>query len=208
MIHLCDNKTMSTATRQASVTRNTKETQITASVNLDGTGKADLQTGIGFFDHMLDQIARHGLMDLMIHAKGDLHIDGHHTVEDVGITLGQAVTQAIGDKAGIWRYGHAYVPLDEALSRVVVDFSGRPGLHMHVDFKSGMIGEFDTQLAYEFFQGFVNHAQCTLHIDNLKGENAHHQCETIFKAFARAVRMALALDPRSAGVIPSTKGSL
>jgi imidazoleglycerol-phosphate dehydratase len=194
--------------RTATVTRNTKETQITVSVNLDGTGKADLQTGIGFFDHMLDQIARHGLMDLSIHAKGDLHIDGHHTVEDVGITLGQAVAQAVGDKAGIWRYGHAYVPLDEALSRVVVDFSGRPGLHMHVDFKSGAIGGFDTQLAYEFFQGFVNHAQCTLHIDNLKGDNAHHQCETIFKAFARAVRAALTLDPRSAGVIPSTKGSL
>lgn len=199
---------MSTATRQASVTRNTKETQITASVNLDGTGKAELHTGIGFFDHMLDQIARHGLIDLSIKAQGDLHIDGHHTVEDVGITLGQAFAQAVGDKAGIWRYGHAYVPLDEALSRVVVDFSGRPGLHMHVDFKSGMIGGLDTQLVYEFFQGFVNHAQCTLHIDNLKGENAHHQCETIFKAFARAVRMALALDPRSAGVIPSTKGSL
>jgi imidazoleglycerol-phosphate dehydratase len=194
--------------RQATVTRNTKETQITVSVNLDGTGKADLQTGIGFFDHMLDQIARHGLMDLGVHAKGDLHIDGHHTVEDVGITLGQAVAQAVGDKAGIWRYGHAYVPLDEALSRVVVDFSGRPGLHMDVDFKSGVIGGFDTQLAYEFFQGFVNHAQCTLHIDNLKGDNAHHQCETIFKAFARAVRAALTLDPRSAGVIPSTKGSL
>lgn len=194
--------------RTATVTRNTKETQITVTVNLDGTGKADLQTGIGFFDHMLDQIARHGLMDLSIHAKGDLHIDGHHTVEDVGITLGQAVAQAVGDKAGIWRYGHAYVPLDEALSRVVVDFSGRPGLHMDVDFKSGAIGGFDTQLAYEFFQGFVNHAQCTLHIDNLKGDNAHHQCETIFKAFARAVRAALTLDPRSAGVIPSTKGSL
>jgi imidazoleglycerol-phosphate dehydratase len=194
--------------RQATVIRNTKETQITVSVNLDGTGKADLQTGIGFFDHMLDQIARHGLMDLSIKAQGDLHIDGHHTVEDVGITLGQAVAQAVGDKAGIWRYGHAYVPLDEALSRVVVDFSGRPGLHMDVDFKSGMIGGFDTQLAFEFFQGFVNHAQCTLHIDNLKGDNAHHQCETIFKAFARAVRAALTLDPRSLGVIPSTKGSL
>ena len=199
---------MTTAPRQAAITRNTKETQITASVNLDGTGKADLHTGIGFFDHMLDQIARHGLMDLSIKAQGDLHIDGHHTVEDVGITLGQAVAQAVGDKAGIWRYGHAYVPLDEALSRVVVDFSGRPGLHLDVDFKSGMIGELDTQLVYEFFQGFVNHAQCTLHIDNLKGDNAHHQCETIFKAFARAVRAALALDPRSAGVIPSTKGSL
>jgi imidazoleglycerol-phosphate dehydratase len=199
---------MITAHRQATVTRNTKETQITVAINLDGTGKADLHTGIGFFDHMLDQIARHGLIDLNIHAKGDLHIDGHHTVEDVGITLGQAVAQAIGDKAGIWRYGHAYVPLDEALSRVVVDFSGRPGLHMHVDFKSGMVGELDTQLVYEFFQGFVNHANCTLHIDNLKGENAHHQCETIFKAFARAVRTALAFDPRSVGVIPSTKGSL
>jgi imidazoleglycerol-phosphate dehydratase len=194
--------------RKATVTRNTKETQITVSVNLDGTGKADLHTGIGFFDHMLDQIARHGLIDLSIHAQGDLHIDGHHTVEDVGITLGQAVAQATADKAGIWRYGHAYVPLDEALSRVVVDFSGRPGLHMDVDFKSGAIGGFDTQLAYEFFQGFVNHAQCTLHIDNLKGDNAHHQCETIFKAFARAIRAALAHDPRSAGVIPSTKGSL
>jgi imidazoleglycerol-phosphate dehydratase len=194
--------------RTATITRNTKETQITVSVNLDGSGKADLSTGIGFFDHMLDQIARHGLIDLSIKAQGDLHIDGHHTVEDVGITLGQAVAKAVGDKAGIWRYGHAYVPLDEALSRVVVDFSGRPGLFMEVDFKSGMIGEFDTQLTYEFFQGFVNHAGCTLHIDNLKGHNAHHQCETIFKAFARAVRAALALDPRSAGVIPSTKGSL
>ncbi len=202
---LCDNIVMQ---RKSEVTRNTKETQITVAVNLDGTGKADLHTGIGFFDHMLDQIARHGLIDLSITAQGDLHIDGHHTVEDVGITLGQAVAQAVGDKAGIWRYGHAYVPLDEALSRVVVDFSGRPGLHMNVDFKSGMIGELDTQLIYEFFQGFVNHAQCTLHIDNLKGDNAHHQCETIFKAFARAVRMALALDPRSVGVIPSTKGSL
>ncbi len=202
---LCDNIVMQ---RKSEVTRNTKETQITVAVNLDGTGKADLHTGIGFFDHMLDQIARHGLIDLSITAQGDLHIDGHHTVEDVGITLGQAVAQAVGDKAGIWRYGHAYVPLDEALSRVAVDFSGRPGLHMNVDFKSGMIGELDTQLIYEFFQGFVNHAQCTLHIDNLKGDNAHHQCETIFKAFARAVRMALALDPRSVGVIPSTKGSL
>jgi imidazoleglycerol-phosphate dehydratase len=206
--NLCDNIRMITAHRQATVTRNTKETQITVAINLDGTGKADLHTGIGFFDHMLDQIARHGLIDLSIQAKGDLHIDGHHTVEDVGITLGQAVAQAVGDKAGIWRYGHAYVPLDEALSRVVVDFSGRPGLHMHVDFKSGMVGELDTQLVYEFFQGFVNHANCTLHIDNLKGENAHHQCETIFKAFARAVRTALAFDPRSVGVIPSTKGSL
>ncbi len=194
--------------RTAEVTRNTNETQITARVNLDGTGIANLSTGIGFFDHMLDQIARHGLMDLDIQAVGDLHIDGHHTVEDVGITLGQAVFKAVGDKKGIKRYGHAYVPLDEALSRVVIDFSGRPGLHMNVPFKSGMVGEFDTQLAYEFFQGFVNHALVTLHIDNLTGDNAHHQAETVFKAFARAVRMALELDPRSAGVIPSTKGSL
>ncbi|MEY2619485.1 MAG: hypothetical protein RL522_2487 [Pseudomonadota bacterium] len=194
--------------RQADVTRNTAETQIRVRVNLDGTGAHKLSTGIGFFDHMLEQIARHGLIDLEIDAKGDLHIDGHHTVEDVGITLGQAVFKAIGDKKGIRRYGHAYVPLDEALSRVVVDFSGRPGLEMHVPFKSGMIGGFDTQLAYEFFQGFVNHAFVTLHIDNLRGENAHHQCETIFKAFARALRAALELDPRSVGVIPSTKGSL
>jgi imidazoleglycerol-phosphate dehydratase len=196
------------ADRTASVTRNTAETKITVSVNHDGTGKAKLATGIGFFDHMLDQIARHGLIDLDIDCQGDLHIDGHHTVEDVGITLGMAVAQAVGDKKGITRYGHAYVPLDEALSRVVVDFSGRPGLHMHVPFKAGMIGSFDTQLAFEFFQGFSNHAGVSLHIDNLKGENAHHQCETVFKAFARAVRMALTADPRSAGVIPSTKGSL
>ena len=196
------------APRIAEVSRNTAETKITVKVNLDGTGKATLSTGIGFFDHMLDQIARHGLIDLDIHAVGDLHIDGHHTVEDVGITLGQAVAQAIGDKKGLRRYGHAYVPLDEALSRVVVDFSGRPGLVMNVPFKSGMIGTFDTQLAYEFFQGFVNHAFVTLHIDNLKGENAHHQAESVFKAFARAVRMALEIDPRSVGVIPSTKGSL
>ena len=196
------------APRIAEVSRNTAETKITVKVNLDGTGKATLSTGIGFFDHMLDQIARHGLIDLDIHAVGDLHIDGHHTVEDVGITLGQAVAQAIGDKKGLRRYGHAYVPLDEALSRVVVDFSGRPGLVMNVPFKSGMIGTFDTQLTYEFFQGFVNHAFVTLHIDNLKGENAHHQAESVFKAFARAVRMALEIDPRSVGVIPSTKGSL
>ena len=196
------------APRIAEVSRNTAETKITVKVNLDGTGKATLSTGIGFFDHMLDQIARHGLIDLDIHAVGDLHIDGHHTVEDVGITLGQAVAQAVGDKKGLRRYGHAYVPLDEALSRVVVDFSGRPGLVMNVPFKSGMIGTFDTQLAYEFFQGFVNHAFVTLHIDNLKGENAHHQAESVFKAFARAVRMALEIDPRSVGVIPSTKGSL
>ncbi len=194
--------------RTAEVTRNTNETQITVKHNLDGTGIANLSTGIGFFDHMLDQIARHGLIDLDIQAKGDLHIDGHHTVEDVGITLGQAMFKAVGDKKGIKRYGHTYVPLDEALSRVVIDFSGRPGLHMNVPFKSGSVGEFDTQLAYEFFQGFVNHALVTLHIDNLTGDNAHHQAETVFKAFARAVRMALELDPRSAGVIPSTKGSL
>jgi imidazoleglycerol-phosphate dehydratase len=194
--------------RTADVTRNTKETQIRVKLNLDGTGASKLATGIGFFDHMLDQIARHGLFDLEIEAQGDLHIDGHHTVEDVGITLGQAVAQAVGDKAGLVRYGHAYVPLDEALSRVVVDFSGRPGLHMRVPFKSGMVGGFDTQLAYEFFQGFSNHAGVTLHIDNLHGDNAHHQCETVFKAFARALRMALTIDPRSAGVIPSTKGSL
>ena len=195
-------------TRTADVRRDTKETQIRVRLNLDGSGEARLSTGIGFFDHMLDQIARHGLIDLHIQAQGDLHIDGHHTVEDVGITLGQAVAQAVGDKKGITRYGHAYVPLDEALSRVAIDFSGRPGLHMDVPFKAGMIGSFDTQLAYEFFQGFSNHAGVTLHIDNLKGENAHHQCETVFKAFARALRMALAIDPRSAGVIPSTKGSL
>ena len=197
-----------TAARTASVTRNTAETKITVSVNLDGTGRAKLSTGIGFFDHMLDQIARHGLIDLEIDCQGDLHIDGHHTVEDVGITLGQAVAKAVGDKKGIRRYGHAYVPLDEALSRVVIDFSGRPGLEMHVPFTSGMIGTFDSQLTYEFFQGFANHAFVTLHIDNLKGVNAHHQCETVFKAFARALRSALELDPRSAGVIPSTKGSL
>ena len=194
--------------RQAEVVRNTAETRITARVNLDGTGKANLATGIGFFDHMLDQIARHGLIDLDIQATGDLHIDGHHTVEDVGITLGQAVYKAVGDKKGIRRYGHAYVPLDEALSRVVIDFSGRPGLVMNVPFKSGMIGTFDSQLAHEFFQGFANHAFVTLHIDNLRGENAHHQCETVFKAFARALRSALELDPRTAGTIPSTKGSL
>ena len=194
--------------RIAEVHRDTKETQIQVRVNLDGTGQSDFSTGIGFFDHMLDQIARHGLIDLSIKATGDLHIDGHHTVEDVGITLGQAVAQAVGDKKGIRRYGHAYVPLDEALSRVVVDFSGRPGLEMHVPFKSGMIGHFDSQLAFEFFQGFVNHAFVTLHIDNLRGENAHHQAETVFKAFGRALRAATELDPRSAGVIPSTKGSL
>ena len=194
--------------RTAEVTRSTAETKITVKVNLDGSGQASLHTGIGFFDHMLDQIARHAMIDLDITAQGDLHIDGHHTVEDVGITLGQAIHQAVGDKKGIRRYGHAYVPLDEALSRVVIDFSGRPGLVMNVPFKSGMIGTFDSQLAHEFFQGFVNHAFVTLHIDNLKGENAHHQAETVFKAFARALRSALEFDPRSAGSIPSTKGSL
>lgn len=194
--------------RIAEVTRKTAETEITVQLNLDGSGASEISTGIGFFDHMLDQIARHGLIDLKVQALGDLHIDGHHTVEDVGITLGQAVALAVGDKKGIRRYGHAYVPLDEALSRVVVDFSGRPGVDMHVAFKSGMIGSFDSQLAYEFFQGFVNHAFVTLHIDNLRGENAHHQAETVFKAFARALRMALEFDPRALGVIPSTKGSL
>ncbi len=197
-----------TTPRIAEVSRNTAETQIRVRVNLDGTGAARLSTGIGFFDHMLDQIARHGLIDLEVEAQGDLHIDGHHTVEDVGITIGQAVAKAVGDKKGIRRYGHAYVPLDEALSRVVIDFSGRPGLVMNVPFKSGMIGTFDSQLAHEFFQGFVNHAFVTLHIDNLRGENAHHQAETVFKAFARALRAALELDPRAAGTIPSTKGSL
>ncbi|MFP5324869.1 MAG: imidazoleglycerol-phosphate dehydratase HisB [Gammaproteobacteria bacterium] len=194
--------------RVADVQRRTAETQIRVSVNLDGTGAARLATGIGFFDHMLDQIARHGLIDLAVECQGDLHIDGHHTVEDVGITLGQAFAKAVGDKKGIRRYGHAYVPLDEALSRVVVDFSGRPGLHMHVPFTAGMIGAFDTQLTFEFFQGFANHAGVTLHIDNLKGVNAHHQCETVFKAFARALRMSLERDPRMGDVIPSTKGSL
>jgi imidazoleglycerol-phosphate dehydratase len=194
--------------RTADIRRDTKETKIRVVLDLDGKGESTLATGIGFFDHMLEQIARHGLIDLTVEAEGDLHIDGHHTVEDVGITLGLAVAQAVGDKKGISRYGHAYVPLDEALSRVVVDFSGRPGLHMDVPFKAGMIGGFDSQLAYEFFQGFANHARVTLHIDNLKGENAHHQCETVFKAFARALRMALTPDPRSAGVIPSTKGTL
>jgi imidazoleglycerol-phosphate dehydratase len=193
--------------RRASIRRDTKETRIAVSVDLDGTGASRISTGIGFFDHMLEQIARHGTIDLDIEAEGDLHIDGHHTVEDVGIALGMAVGQAVGDKRGLTRYGHAYVPLDEALSRVVIDFSGRPGLVMHVPFKAGMIGGFDAQLAHEFFQGFANHAQATVHIDNLKGENAHHQCETVFKAFARALRTALAPDPRQAGV-PSTKGSL
>ena len=196
------------APRIAEVQRNTNETKIRVRINLDGNGASKLATGIGFFDHMLDQIARHGMMDIEIEADGDLHIDGHHTVEDVGITLGLAVAKAVGDKKGITRYGHSYVPLDEALSRVVVDFSGRPGLEMDVHFSAGMIGGLDTQLIYEFFQGFVNHALVSLHIDNLKGRNAHHQSETIFKAFGRALRMALTPDPRSAGVIPSTKGSL
>ena len=196
------------APRIAEVTRNTRETRITVRVNLDGTGQSKLHTGIGFFDHMLDQIARHGLIDLDVHCEGDLHIDGHHTVEDVGITLGMAVAQAVGDKAGLTRYGHSYVPLDEALSRVVIDLSGRPGLHMDVKFTAGSIGGFDTQLTFEFFQGFANLALATVHIDNLKGHNAHHQAETMFKAFGRALRMATTPDPRSAGVIPSTKGSL
>ena len=194
--------------RTAEVSRDTAETQITVSVNLDGHGQAELSTGIGFFDHMLEQIARHGLIDLKVRAKGDLHIDGHHTVEDVGITLGQAVRKAVGDKRGITRYGHSYVPLDEALSRVVIDFSGRPGLVLDAHFTSGMVGAFDTQLVYEFFQGFANHALVSLHIDNLKGINAHHQVETIFKAFGRALRMALERDARAAGQIPSTKGTL
>jgi imidazoleglycerol-phosphate dehydratase len=195
-------------TRTAEITRNTNETQIRVAINLDGTGEQKLNTGVPFLDHMLDQIARHGLIDLDIEAVGDLHIDAHHTVEDTGITLGMAVAQAIGDKKGIRRYGHAYVPLDEALSRVVIDFSGRPGLEMHVPWKRAMIGGFDVDLAHEFFQGFVNHALVSLHIDNLRGENAHHQCETVFKAFGRALRMAAELDPRAAGTIPSTKGSL
>jgi imidazoleglycerol-phosphate dehydratase len=194
--------------RTAEVERKTAETHITVKVNLDGTGQSSLHTGIGFFDHMLDQIARHAMLDLHVRADGDLHVDGHHTVEDVGIAFGQAVHQAVGDKKGIRRYGHAYVPLDEALSRAVVDFSGRPGLVMNLPFKSGMIGTFDSQLTHEFFQGFVNHAFVTLHIDNLRGENAHHQAETVFKAFARALRSALESDPRSAGTIPSTKGTL
>ena len=198
---------MSTS-RVAEVTRNTNETQIRVAINIDGTGQQKLNTGVPFLDHMLDQIARHGLIDLDIDAKGDLHIDAHHTVEDVGITLGQAFAKAMGDKKGIRRYGHAYVPLDEALSRVVIDFSGRPGLEFHVPFKRSMIGTFDVDLTHEFFQGFVNHALVSLHVDNLRGENAHHQCETVFKAFGRALRMAAELDSRAAGTIPSTKGSL
>ena len=196
------------AKRTAKVERTTSETKIAVEVNLDGTGRAELATGVPFLDHMLDQLARHSLLDLTISARGDLHIDAHHTVEDIGITLGQAVAKALGDKKGIRRYGHAYVPLDEALSRAVVDFSGRPGLEWHVDYKRARVGEFDVDLTHEFFQGFVNHAQATVHIDNLRGENAHHQCETIFKAFARALRMAVEPDPRAAGSVPSTKGSL
>lgn len=194
--------------RTAEVSRDTAETQIVVRLNLDGQGEAQLETGIGFFDHMLDQIARHGLIDLYVKAQGDLHIDGHHTVEDVGIVMGQAMRQAVGDKRGLTRYGHSLVPLDEALSRVVIDFSGRPGLYTNVQLTSAMVGDFDTQLLHEFFQGFVNHALVTLHVDNLKGVNAHHQIETIFKAFGRALRMALTPDARMAGQIPSTKGAL
>ena len=194
--------------RQAQVTRNTLETKISVNLNLDGTGKAVLDTGVPFLDHMLDQVARHGMMDIEIAAKGDLHIDAHHTVEDIGITLGQAFMQAIGDKKGLRRYGHAYVPLDEALSRVVVDLSGRPGMEFNIEFVRARIGEFDVDLINEFFQGFVNHAMVTLHIDNLSGDNAHHQAETAFKAFGRALRVAMELDPRAVGIVPSTKGSL
>jgi imidazoleglycerol-phosphate dehydratase len=194
--------------RQVDVTRNTSETQIQIALNLDGTGKAELASGVPFLDHMLDQIARHGMIDLKVVAKGDTHIDDHHTVEDVGITLGQAIAKAVGDKAGITRYGHSYVPLDETLSRVVIDFSGRPGLEFHVPFTRARVGDFDVDLSIEFFRGFVNHAGVTLHIDNLRGVNAHHQIETVFKAFGRALRMALTPDPRAAGQVPSTKGSL
>ncbi|MEN9725116.1 MAG: imidazoleglycerol-phosphate dehydratase [Pseudomonadota bacterium] len=194
--------------RTAEVSRNTLETQIVASINIDGTGVSQLSSGLGFLDHMMDQIARHGMMDIKVEANGDLHIDAHHTVEDIGITLGQAFAKALGDKKGVRRYGHAYVPLDEALSRVALDLSGRPGLEFGVEFKRARIGDFDVDLVHEFFQGFVNHAGVTLHIDNLRGENAHHQAETIFKAFGRALRMATELDPRMAGIMPSTKGSL
>jgi imidazoleglycerol-phosphate dehydratase len=196
------------AGRTATVERNTLETQITVTVNLDGSGDTNFDTGIPFLEHMLDQIARHGMVDLAVKAKGDLHIDDHHTVEDIGITLGQAFAQAVGDKKGIMRYGHAYVPLDEALSRVVVDFSGRPGLEYHLPFTRASVGGFDVDLFLEFFQGFVNHASITLHIDNLRGDNSHHQIETVFKAFGRALRMALSADPRMAGITPSTKGVL
>ncbi|WP_305822221.1 imidazoleglycerol-phosphate dehydratase HisB [Massilia brevitalea] len=195
-------------TRTADITRNTNETQIRVSLNLDGTGRQKLNTGVPFLDHMLDQIARHGMIDLEVEAVGDLHIDAHHTVEDTGITLGMAIAKAVGDKKGMTRYGHSYVPLDEALSRVVIDFSGRPGLEMHIPWTRAMIGTFDVDLTGEFFRGFVNHAGVTLHIDNLRGVNAHHQCETVFKAFGRALRMATTLDERAAGIIPSTKGSL
>ncbi len=194
--------------RQAEISRNTLETQVTVRVNLDGTGQSHLSTGIGFLDHMLDQIARHGMIDLDVEARGDLHIDAHHSSEDIGITLGQALARAVGDKQGLTRYGHAYVPLDEALSRAVVDLSGRPGLVFNVEFTRAMIGEFDVDLVREFFQGLVNHAAITVHIDNLRGANAHHQAETVFKAFGRALRMAVAPDPRAAGRVPSTKGSL
>ncbi|MFO1362456.1 MAG: imidazoleglycerol-phosphate dehydratase HisB [Burkholderiales bacterium] len=194
--------------RTAKVTRKTAETEVAVTLNLDGSGKAKLATGVPFLDHMLDQVARHGMVDLEVAAKGDLHIDAHHTVEDTGITLGQAVAKAVGDRKGIRRFGHAYVPLDEALSRVVVDFSGRPGLEFHLPFARGLIGEFDVDLVHEFFQGFVNHAQVTLHVDNLRGANAHHQAETVFKAFGRALRMAIEPDPRAAGTVPSTKGTL
>jgi imidazoleglycerol-phosphate dehydratase len=196
------------AERKAAITRNTLETQITVEINLDGSGKTQFETGIPFLEHMLDQVARHGMVDLRINAQGDLHIDAHHTVEDIGITMGQAVADAVGDKKGIVRYGHAYVPLDEALSRVVIDFSGRPGLEFHVPFTRSSVGGFDVDLFMEFFQGFANHALVTLHIDNLRGDNSHHQAETVFKAFGRALRMALAHDPRMAGVTPSTKGVL
>jgi len=204
LLFICNGAPM----RQAEISRNTLETQVTVRLNLDGSGQGKFATGVPFLDHMLDQIARHGLIDLEVEAKGDLHIDAHHTVEDIGITFGQALAKAVGDKKGLRRYGHAYVPLDEALSRVVVDLSGRPGLEFFVDFKRAMIGSFDVDLTHEFFQGLVNHAQISLHIDNLRGENAHHQAETVFKAFGRALRMAAEIDPRAAGSIQSTKGVL
>jgi imidazoleglycerol-phosphate dehydratase len=194
--------------RRSEIQRDTRETRIFVAVDVDGRGEAELSSGIPFLDHMLDQVARHGMVDLTVRAKGDLEIDAHHTVEDIGITLGMAIAKAVGDKTGIRRYGHAYVPLDEALSRVVVDFSGRPGLEWHVDFRRARVGDFDVDLTHEFFQGFVNHAQATVHVDNLRGDNAHHQCETIFKAFARALRMAVEADPRAGGLVPSTKGTL
>src|SRR5690348_7203406 len=201
-------RSAASAARRARVERRTKETTITVEVDLDGSGRSELASGVPFLDHMLDQVARHGMLDLTVQAKGDLHIDAHHTVEDIGITLGQALAKAVGDKAGVRRFGHAYVPLDEALSRVVLDLSGRPGLEYHVKFSRALIGEFDVDLVHEFFQGFVNHALVTLHVDNLRGDNAHHQCETVFKAFARALRLAVEPDPRAQGSIPSTKGSL